>query len=50
MTCHHCDRRARWISTRCRTCQSRLPAWYILITIVIGGGIYGAFLLLDNLF
>ncbi|HEY2964494.1 MAG TPA: hypothetical protein VGJ37_18895 [Pyrinomonadaceae bacterium] len=50
MICRNCDRRASWIRTRCRACESRLPAWYVITTLVIGGGIYGAFLLLENLF
>jgi len=35
---------------RCRTCQSRLPAWYVVATLAIGVGIYGGFVLLENLF
>jgi hypothetical protein len=50
MICHNCDRPASWLRTRCHTCRSRLPTWYVVATIVIGISIYGAFLLLENLF
>jgi hypothetical protein len=36
--------------TRCRTCQSRLPAWYVVTATAIGAGIYGAFLIVESLF
>jgi hypothetical protein len=36
--------------TRCRTCQTRLPAWYVVTATAICAAIYGGFLLLDNLF
>ena len=50
MTCRNCDRPARWKSTRCRTCQSRLPAWYVLVTTAVLVAIVAAFLLVENVF
>jgi hypothetical protein len=50
MTCHNCERRASWLRTRCRTCQSRLPAWYVVAVMAICAAIYGGFLLLENVF
>jgi hypothetical protein len=35
---------------RCRTCQSRLPAWYVVTVVAVGAGIFLAFLLVENLF
>jgi len=39
-----------WTLRRCRTCQSRLPAWYIITVVAICVGVYGAFVLLENVF
>jgi hypothetical protein len=50
MVCHNCERPASWLLTRCRTCRHRLPTWYVAVTLVVGISIYGAFLLLENLF
>ncbi|HJT65092.1 MAG TPA: hypothetical protein VJ749_01490 [Pyrinomonadaceae bacterium] len=50
MTCRNCDRHASWISTRCRTCQSRLPAWYVLATVAVLVTICLAFLVVENVF
>gem|GEM_PF-2115442 len=50
MTCHNCQRRASWMQTRCRACQNRLPAWYVVTATAVCGAIYGGFLLVENLF
>jgi len=50
MTCHNCQRRASWMRTRCRTCQNRLPAWYVVTATAVCAAIYGGFLLVENLF
>jgi hypothetical protein len=50
MTCRNCDRQTSWISTRCRTCQSRLPAWYVLATMAVLVAIYAAFLVVEKVF
>ena len=50
MTCHNCERRTSWLRTRCRTCQTRLPAWYVVTVMAICAAIYVGFLLLENLF
>jgi prepilin signal peptidase PulO-like enzyme (type II secretory pathway) len=50
MTCHNCERRASWLRTRCRTCQSRLPAWYVVTAMGIVVAIYVAFLVVESVF
>jgi len=50
MMCRNCERQASWMRTSCRTCESRLPAWYVVVTLAIGGGILAAFLLLEKFF
>jgi len=50
MTCRNCDRPANWTSTRCRTCQSRLPAWYIVMTVAVLVAISALFILVENVF
>ena len=50
MTCHNCERRASWLRTRCRTCESRLPAWYVFATMGAAIGIYVAFLVVESVF
>ena len=50
MTCHNCERSTSWFRTRCRTCQSRLPAWYVVTAMGIGVAIYVGFLVVESVF
>lgn len=50
MTCYNCERRATWVRTRCRTCQTRLPAWYVVTAMGVCAAIYVGFVVLENLF
>ena len=35
---------------RCRTCQNRLPAWYVLATMGVLVAIYAAFIVVEKVF
>jgi hypothetical protein len=50
MNCSHCGRSTSWVSTKCRTCSRRLPAWYVLAAVIVLVVIYGAFLAVENIF
>jgi len=50
MICPNCEREATWSRRRCPACQTKLPAWYVWATVMIGVTIYAAFLVVENIF